>query len=198
MAPTPNDAADADQGPNNLQNFPSLVGDAQLITGALRIEYSVPSAPVNSTYDLRIEFFIADDEQEEGKTILGFDTFTAAEFAAGLKTITLPAGNAVAGDFLVATATDADGNTSEFSAPILVFYDGNGDGVADSEQDDVSSVPNAVTGSYITVAVPSSNVLSSVNVTSIPPGAANPPRCRRVPDGLCAVHNEHHECHHGR
>ena len=73
---------------------------------------------------MRVEFCKADSAGEEGQTFLGFDTFTAADFAAGPKTITFaPAATFLNGDKLVATATDSTGagapnNTSEFSPAI--------------------------------------------------------------------------------
>src|SRR5207248_758113 len=72
------------------------------------VVYNVPSDPVaNSTYPLRVEFFKADADGQEGQTFLGFDTFTAADFAAGSKTFTFtPAVSVAVGDKLVATATD--------------------------------------------------------------------------------------------
>jgi len=116
---TANDLGDADAGPNNLQNFP----DVSYITmsgGMLKVIYAVSSLAPNSVYPLRVEFFKADADGQEGQTFLGFDTFTASDFAAGTKTITIAATAPFAvGDKVVATATDSvsgvPANTSEFS-----------------------------------------------------------------------------------
>jgi len=118
---TPNDAGDPDTGPNNLQNFPeisSITRDGA--TGMLTVVYNVPSDPANSGYPLRVEFFNADADGQEGQTFLGFDTFTATDFAAGTKSFTFaPAAAVAVNDKLVATATDTVSvvlaNTSEFS-----------------------------------------------------------------------------------
>src|SRR5262249_34520452 len=112
---TPNDSSDADSGSNNLQNFPED-SSSTLSGGLLNVRYQVPSSTTNSTYPLRVEFFKADSDGEEGRFYIGFDTFTAANFNAGSKTIKIARPAFLApGDKLVGTATDAAGNTSEFS-----------------------------------------------------------------------------------
>ena len=124
---TPNDVTagdeDSDVGANNLQNYPTLES-ASLLSGDLVIGYSVPSATSNSAYlpgGLTIEFFLADGVDGEGQTYLGSDTYTEAD-ATNFKTTTLDVlGFSVApGDPVVATATDVDGNTSEFSFSVAV------------------------------------------------------------------------------
>ncbi|MBC8113439.1 MAG: hypothetical protein H7062_03615 [Candidatus Saccharimonas sp.] len=77
----------------------------------LDITYSVPSLTTNSAYPLRIEFYIADALNQEGKTILGAVSYASP----GTTLATVSAGAAVVGTKIVATATDANGNTSEFS-----------------------------------------------------------------------------------
>ena len=121
---TANDVNDGDLGPNNLQNFPVLTPIVQF--GFLyQVTYSVPSSVGNSAYPLRVEFFRADANMQEGKEFLGADIYTTP----GAKTFTFPAGTAfLFGDRVVATATDGldpiglvavTGSTSEFSAPVL-------------------------------------------------------------------------------
>jgi CSLREA domain-containing protein len=105
-----NDIGDADSGANHLQNFPE-VQSAALGGGALLIVYTVPSPP-----PLEIEFFLSDSDGEEGATFLGGTNYVAA----GNAVANLPAGIAALGDRLVATATDADGNSSEFSLAVTV------------------------------------------------------------------------------
>ncbi|MBW6481045.1 MAG: hypothetical protein K0B37_16570, partial [Bacteroidales bacterium] len=51
-----NDAGDADTGPNKLQNFPEI-SQASYGGGQMEVTYFVPSAPANSTYPIRVEFF---------------------------------------------------------------------------------------------------------------------------------------------
>ena len=121
---TSNDVNDADLGPNNLQNFPvitSVMGSGTLYIAT----YSVPSSVANSAYPMRVEFFRADANMQEGKEFLGADVYAAP----GVKTFTFPAGTAfLFGDRVVATATDGldpvglvavSGSTSEFSASVL-------------------------------------------------------------------------------
>ena len=96
--PTPNDPGDLDQGPNNLQNFPDLSS-------------SILNSTASTTF--RLEFFSNDGCDPsgfgEGRKFLGFLDVTTDE-----------TGDAIfefqgKGSFLTATATDPDGNTSEFS-----------------------------------------------------------------------------------
>jgi Domain of unknown function (DUF4347)/Bacterial pre-peptidase C-terminal domain len=110
---TTNDSGDGDTGANNLQNFPEF--STLTKSGSnLNITYKVPSTTTNSAYPIRVEFFIA-DSSGEGKTFLGFDTYDTANANAN-KTISFtPTGTVNIGDKIVATATDNNGNTSEFS-----------------------------------------------------------------------------------
>jgi len=107
---TPNDADDSDSGANNLQNFPVLnpITQSNTITGSL------DSATTSAAYPIRIEFFAnatCDPAGSgEGEAFLGFTTLTApGNFSFNFTPITGKA-------FITATATDANGNTSEFAA----------------------------------------------------------------------------------
>ena len=116
---TANDVNDPDTGANKLQNFPVIT--SVVLSGAnLIITYSVPSIAANSTYPLRVEFFIADAANQEGQTFLDSDSYTMT----GSKMVTIAAGSAGLGTKIVATATDnggaTAGNTSEFSANATV------------------------------------------------------------------------------
>ena len=111
-----NDAGDGDTGANNLQNFPVLTS---AVTGGgfgVTVVGTLDSA-ANTVF--RVEFFsnAACDSSGngEGETFLGSETATTdgsgtAVFAVGLTKAVLP------GEFITATATDPDNNTSEFSA----------------------------------------------------------------------------------
>lgn len=110
-----NDLNDPDAGANKTQNFPVILS-AQVAGANLSITYSVPSIAPNSTFSLRIEFFIADADKQEGKIFLGSDSYAGP----GSQLATIAAGPAIVGTKIVATATDADGNTSEFSANVTV------------------------------------------------------------------------------
>lgn len=126
---TPNDTNDADGGPNQLQNAPVL-SDYLLVDGEAQLTYVVDSSPDFVAYDggaepgLLVEFYRADADLDEGQDLIARDRFTADDFAAGGKTITL--GNAEALGLTgtarpIATATDALGNTSEFSLPAALL-----------------------------------------------------------------------------
>ena len=115
---TANDAADADNGGNRLQNFPQFSGNPLLLGANLEVAFSVPSATANSVYPLTIEFFVSDGSGE-GTTFLGSTVYTAANFAAGIKTVSFAgagAGLTPGVTRIVGTATDLIGNTSEFSS----------------------------------------------------------------------------------
>ena len=112
-----NDAGDGDSGPNNGQNSPHILSVQLGTDDRMAVRYSVDSDTSNSTYPLRIEFFKTDAEGEEGKTFLGSESYPAdsARDAKVLFFVDASALGLVDGDHLVATATDGDNNTSEFS-----------------------------------------------------------------------------------
>ncbi|HEY6169400.1 MAG TPA: HYR domain-containing protein [Verrucomicrobiae bacterium] len=110
---TPNDPGDTDTGPNNLQNFPVLnsvasVGSNVVIQGTL-------NSVANGAY--RLEFFAntACDVSGfgEGQFFLGATNVTTDAGGDASFTVTLPG---IGTPFFSATATDTNGNTSEFSA----------------------------------------------------------------------------------
>jgi hypothetical protein len=118
---TANDACDVDTGSNNQQNFPTITsaiksGSNLLIEGTL-------DSTASSTFTLD---FYANDTCDgsgngEGKTYLGSaNVMTAANCIAdftGANHITLtPPSQVTSGERVTATATDANGNTSEFSS----------------------------------------------------------------------------------
>jgi CSLREA domain-containing protein len=114
---TENDEGDGDDGPNHLQNFPEALNVGVDDGGDLLIQYFIDSDAENSAYPIEVEFFLS-DEDGEGQLFLYSDSYTATDHDLGLKTIVL--GTAAnypveMDDYIVATATDADGNTSEFS-----------------------------------------------------------------------------------
>ena len=124
---TANDAGDADDGPNRLQNYPEIQS-AIVSSGDVTLTYLVDSDPTltsagASAYPLTINLYRADADQEEGFGIVGQDTYTATDHGGCgtppcTKTITVTSLIGVTqSDFITATATDANGNTSELSAP---------------------------------------------------------------------------------
>lgn len=142
--PTPNDDGDTDGGANNLQNFPEI-SYATRDAGKLKATYKVPSAPGNSVYPIRVEFFLA-DATGQGKTYLGFNTFTNADFTAGSKTVKLTTNSPIkARDKIVATATDDSGrrNTSEFSPGVQVVSPWQNPGILRWDVDNSTTVEAA-------------------------------------------------------
>ncbi len=112
---TPNDPGDPDTGPNELQNFPVLTG-VQASGGQTRVSGTLNSIP-GKTYHL--DFFAGGScdpsgygqgEQYLGSAQATTDSGGNASFQATLNARLTGKG------VVTATATDPDGNTSEFSA----------------------------------------------------------------------------------
>ncbi len=112
---TPNDAADADTGANNLQNFPLISsvthGTNTTVSGRLH-------STASTTFDL--DFYSSSAcsnfprEFLQGETYLGTSPVTTdGSGNASFNVTTLPATES--GARISVTATDSDGNTSEFS-----------------------------------------------------------------------------------
>ncbi len=113
--PTLNDACDGDVGPNNLQNFPVLSFSGGILSGTL-------DSTANTTFV--IEFFSNASPDSsgfgEGQTFLrsitvGTDAMCNASFNDVRFSTKVPAGQ-----WITATATDPNGNTSEFSQAVLL------------------------------------------------------------------------------
>jgi hypothetical protein len=109
-----NDAGDLDSGPNNLQNFPVLLsavdnGIQTTVTGTIEMQQ-----PALATIEIFSNDTLDPSGFGEGQSFVA----TATPSATGQFTATLPAG--LGSKYLTATATDGAGNTSEFSAGILV------------------------------------------------------------------------------
>ncbi len=123
---TENDAGDGDEGSNNLQNAPEIDADqidydsdAEEVT----VRYKVDTDPSHADFGsegLKIDFYVTGTGSGgEGKRHLYTDRYPESE-ATSFREITFetPAGaNVSESDRIVATATDAEGNTSEFTAP---------------------------------------------------------------------------------
>ena len=111
---TLNDPGDSDTGANNLQNYPmiSSVTAGSVIT----INGSLDSTP-NTTF--RLEFFSNATETAtgygQGQTFIGSKDVTTDASGSVTYTANFTVASAVQSNF-TATATDPNGNTSEFSA----------------------------------------------------------------------------------
>ena len=113
--PTPNDNCDGDSGANNKQNFPVIT---TVTPGA---STTTIAGTINSTANtqFRIEVFVSDScdpsGNGEGKVFLGTANATTDGTCNG--SFQLVVGNAsLTGTVVTATATDPNGNTSEFSS----------------------------------------------------------------------------------
>ena len=108
---TPNDPGDGDVGPNNLQNFPTGLS-AELIGGQIQITGTLDAV---SGPDVRAPLLL----ERRGRSLRqrrGRDLPRLAELGAGPFSFTFaPVPPVAPGAFVTATATDAAGNTSEFS-----------------------------------------------------------------------------------
>ncbi len=130
---TPNDANDSDIGANNLQNFPQITGLTTIVFGDLNLRYKVDTAPVAATYPLALDFYLADSDSQEGQTYLGTLPYTAGQAQTSVPNLLNLTVTVLDGDGIVMTATDSDGNTSEFSPFIMVgTEDADGDNIHDS------------------------------------------------------------------
>lgn len=120
QGPTPNDSGDSDSGPNDLMNFPDIVSF-----------YNIPSTTnwiINGTLNnstpnnCKIEIFKAEINgigNAQGKLFLGS---CYADISGGwIDTIS----GVTSADQLVCTATDLNGNTSEFSNITLLKINNN-------------------------------------------------------------------------
>jgi CSLREA domain-containing protein len=113
---TLNDEGDADTGPNELQNYPEI--QSAVSYGAGAVQATLNSTP-NSTFTL--DFFSNAECHEtgfgEGRTPLGAASLSTD--ASGFGTVTKAVAS-ITGSVVTATATDANGNTSEFSECLAV------------------------------------------------------------------------------
>ena len=109
---TLNEEDDPDTGPNSLQNKPNLTSAENSAT-TTTVEGSLNSVP-NRTFRIR---FFSNPSGNEGKKYIGAKNVTTnANGDTGTFTFK-PENKVGANQNITATATDPDGNTSEFSAP---------------------------------------------------------------------------------
>jgi hypothetical protein len=115
---TPNTPGGPHSGPNNLQNYP-VITSALVSTASTTIAGTLNSAP-STSFTLQFFASAAPDRSGfgQGEQFLGQVTATTdrsgnASFSASLPTSSL------AGQCITATATDPNGNTSEFSQAVF-------------------------------------------------------------------------------
>ena len=128
-----NDVNDADEGPNRLQNRPRVTGGFIVSPGGFLYAQGVLTSAPSTTY--AIDVFRAQGTNASAFRYIG-RTFTTTD-AGGVGTFT--GGflfTLAAGEYLSATATDPDGNTSELAVtPSGIVsetaLDGDNDGIPD-------------------------------------------------------------------
>ena len=108
------DAGDADEGPNRLQNSPTLSNVRAVDAQNIQLTVALSTAPTAAVYPVVVEFYLI-ASGESKRFYVSRMTLTDGEPRSIRLTIN-PA--LVAGQRLSATATVARGNTSEFSPPL--------------------------------------------------------------------------------
>ncbi len=109
-----NDPGDVDEGVNRRQNFPVFVSGSRQ-GDQIAARYRVDSAVSNASYPLTVHFYRS--RGGSGDFYLGQQVYNTPQLEQDV-VIPLPPGLALG--FVVALATDAAGNTSEFSDVLAV------------------------------------------------------------------------------
>jgi titin len=150
--PTSNDPGDADAGANGLQNFPVLTS-ATRVSGQLHVQGTLDS-DVNTSYEIDVyaSDSLAPNGHGEAWTSLG--SLSVTTDGSGLATIDGDVSEPPTGqDVITATATNEDGETSEFSLAIgagtgdfahLFVVDDTGDQADDTTGDGSCDIGNGV------------------------------------------------------
>lgn len=175
----PNDHLDADEGPNRLQNWPEiemvLAGQSSTI-----IQGRLSSAP-NTTFHLDFYSNTSVDQsgRYEGERYLGTTTVQTDPDGTCTFSVTLPV-SLPAGTVVTGTATDPDGNTSEFSAP--------SEPVPDAEPPAISCPGDVHVGCSVEALVPVTfSVTATDNVDPAPIVTCSPPSGSGFPVGTTLV-----------
>ena len=119
---TPNDLDDADNGPNHSQNFP-IITSAVSAGGDTTVHGRLNSTPGSA---FTIDFYVNDaclgrpQDYYEGKQYVGSAPLTTDGGGDASIDVVLSGVTVSADQTVTATATDANGNTSEFSQRIVV------------------------------------------------------------------------------
>lgn len=183
---TLNDVGDADTGPNQLQNYPLLTGVTTAgnatIGNTTTIRGTLNSTP-NATFIL--DFYANDtrkpDGTNEGQRYLGAGNVATDAQGNASFNLTLPVAVAVT-THITATATDAAGNTSEFSLGLGVNLSGFS----------LSKFPmsygafiRANTNFYLTVVNTNATPIANVTVTDVLPPQMDFVACAATDGGIC-------------
>jgi titin len=114
-----NDPGDGDTGPNGGQNYPVL-SSARTIGGATTVTGAFNSRP-NQSYVIELFASPSADPSGHGEGATFIGQLTVVTDAAGNASLSAAIPTAVPiGQVITATATDGQGNTSEFSNAVVV------------------------------------------------------------------------------
>jgi hypothetical protein len=193
---TPNDAGDTDSGPNGSQNFPVLTG-ADVSGGRLRITGTLNSAPGRSYY---IEYFGSPEADlsgfGEGQYFLGSTATSVDENGYGDFGADLPYQNGV--QSISVTATDTEGNTSEFSAAFQIGV--RSQNLNLSTRLRVETGPNVLIGGFIATGTDPKRIIvralgPSLGGAGVPGVLADPTIELRDEDGGLLATNDNWKSH---
>lgn len=116
------DPGGGDSGPNELQNFPVFNNELthyDEVDDRLYYAFSVNTSTVDAAYPLRVDLYLADGSSSQGHYFIDTVAYESTDAMTQVSDfLTPPAGLKIHGARLVATATDSDGNTSQFSASV--------------------------------------------------------------------------------
>ena len=162
---TANDLNDEDVGPNGLQNFPLLTSATN--TGSNTTMVGTLNSVANTSYTL--DFFantVCDASGHgEGQTFLGSNG--VATNGVGNATINFALNTAVPlAQFVTITATDPDGNTSEFSACVAIT--GPGGVTATPTVTGTPATPTPTTTGTLATSTPSATATATATSTGTP------------------------------
>lgn len=105
-------------GPNDRMNFPQFdhsETSVNLEDGIFSVRFRVEATPDFTEFPLLVDFYLADGNSSQGRYFIGTAQYEESAAMGWLDVeLAIPEGLLVSG-FLTATATDSDGNTSQFS-----------------------------------------------------------------------------------
>src|SRR5262249_8613488 len=128
--PSVNDPGDTDSGANGLLNFPVL---SSVIGGASTAVNGMLSSKPQQTFTIDLYSSTATNQSGYGEAQIWLGSLQVKTANNGSTAFFGTFGATAPGDFMTATSTDGDGNTSELSFPApITEKDTDADGIPDS------------------------------------------------------------------